>query len=151
MAGGKGKSTALLGICYVKQTRYKTDANGASVADGDNIYYFQSSSVYSEAAVATATGVTYINPDTWEGKEPLIKVEQMILSGKLERIYVEVDPGGDKATKKLAMFCTPDKLISVRDKTAGLIGKTIKTTRGGTAKTLGKVFNVRSKTTDRYK
>jgi hypothetical protein len=140
-----------LGICFVKETRFKTDANGASSADGDNIYYFQSSSVYSEAAVAKATGVTYINPDTWEGKEPLIKVEQMILAGKLERIYVEVDPGGDKATKKLAMFCTPDKVISVKTGADKLIGKTIKTTRGGNSKTLGTVFNIRSKTTDRYK
>jgi hypothetical protein len=151
MAGKTGKSTALLGICFVKETRYKVGTDGKSVADGDNIYYFQSSSVYSEAAVTTATGVNYINPDTWEGKEPLIKVEQMILSGKLERIYVEVDPGGDKATKKLSMFCIPSKMITVRDATGGLIGKDIKTTRGGVSKTLGKVFNVRSKTTDRYK
>ena len=98
------KSTAILSICKVSEPQFAADG---TVIPGNKDYYFLSSYAYTDTGVAKATGVTVIDPDKWLGQEPLIKLDQMILSGKLERIYVDVDPGSNKSPKTVATSTAP--------------------------------------------
>lgn len=151
MAVPSTSTNSMLAICSVTQPHYVTSAAGVTTSDGTTTYYFQSASMYSVSRVATATGVNYINPDTWQGKEPLVKVAQLILSGKLERLYAEVEnPVAGKPNKLIPFFVTPDKVVSVKTETTGILNITLTTNRGGVSRPLGKVFGVRSKTSNRY-
>ncbi len=80
-------------ICKATVPTSTTDANGAVSSGPDREYYFFSSTVYADKEVAKRTGISLVDPTTWEGNEPLIKVEQMLISGKLVRLK------GEYATK----------------------------------------------------
>jgi hypothetical protein len=152
MAGTTQASTSLLAICSVTVTSAGPAVAGAPGAGTTATYYFQSSSLYKEAGFTAATGVKYINPDEWTGTEPLISVEQLILSGKLERVYAELtNPVANKPNKVIPFFVTPDKLVSVKTSATGVINKVFKKTRGGVTVTLGTCFGVRGKTSNRYR
>lgn len=152
MAGATQASTSLLAICSVTETTAASGTGADAIPGGTTTYYFQSSSLYKEAGFTAATGVKYINPDQWTRAEPLVSVEQMILSGKLERVYAELtDPDTKKPNKVISFFVTPDKLVSVKTSTTGVVNKVFKKTRGGVTVTLGTCFGVRGKTSNRYR
>jgi hypothetical protein len=134
-------------ICLVSVPTTKTDANGAVSAGDNKDYYFQSSRIYEEKEVGKRCGITLIDPDKWEGQEPLIKVEQLILSRKLVRATGEVDTG--KGVKPLSILVARTKIGDVMsdDKAKNLDGLNAKNNKGDS---IGKFFNVRSSTRDRF-
>jgi hypothetical protein len=147
------KSTAILGIGEVKTTRYKTDAQGVTSADGDNLYYFQCGSVYADKKVQDATGVTYIAPEDWKGQEPLISVAQLILANKLERWHAQCErtQDGQPTLGTSALLSTPAKSVTLKGALGTLKGVELKYNAGkGVTKTIGKVYNVRQKTSDTF-
>jgi hypothetical protein len=141
-------STAILGICHVVQPKFKADGS----PDGTNEYYFQSSTIYHDVKVAAATGISYIDPDNWTGQEPLIKVEELIRTNKIERRYAELEnPTAGKPNKVIGLLITPDKAITVKAKGPGLIDLDLSTVRGGVTTNLGKCFGIRNKTRDVFR
>jgi hypothetical protein len=147
------KSTAILGVGEIKTPRFKTDATGQVTADGENLYYFQCGAVYADKKVQDATGVTFIAPEDWKGQEPLIPIAQLILSNKLERWHaqcVRTDGGEDKLGTS-ALLCTPAKSETLKGPKGKLTDVTLKYKGAkGVEKTIGKVFNVRQKTSDTF-
>ena len=135
-------------ICYAS-TKTSTIGAGGVVTPGPVIqYYFQSSRIYSDATVAARTGVSYVDPDKWEGEEPLIKVEQMILSRKLIRLIGEYTATGG-ANKTISFVATRDKagdLLS-DDATKNLDNLNVTDSKGSV---VGKFFNVRTGTRNRF-
>jgi hypothetical protein len=147
------KTTSILGIGEIKTPRFKTDATGTVTADGDNLYYFQCGSVYADAKVQAATGVTFIAPEDWKGQEPLVPISQLILSNKLERWYAQCvrTQNGSDTLGISALLCTPAKSETLKGPKTTLKDVELKYNAGkGVTKTIGKVFNVRQKTIDTY-
>jgi hypothetical protein len=136
-------------ICSVKVPSTMTDANGAVSAGPDHTLYFRSSRIYAEPEVAKRTGVTYIDADKWEGQEPLITVEQMILSKKLIRLIGEVDLGASKGFKQVSLLAIPSKAsLLLGDVKASNLDDLNCLNNKGTS--IGKFFNVRTGTRDRF-
>jgi hypothetical protein len=153
MAGLLGKATSILGIGEVRVPRFKVDNTGATVADGDNLYYFQTSKIYKDKTVADACGITFIAIEDWEGAEPLIKVEQLILTNKLNRYYAQclgTNSAGEDVRKVVSIFCTPAKTATIIGTKGTLQGKDLKRIVKGKDVSLGKVFDVRQKTRDSF-
>jgi hypothetical protein len=153
MAGKLGKATSILGIGEVKVPRFKVAADGTTTADGDNIYYFQTSKIYKNPAVATACGITFINIEDWEGAEPLVKVEQLILTNKLNRYYAQcysTNTAGEEVRKVVSIFCTPAKTATIIGTKGKLQDLELKRVVKGVEVSLGKVFDVRQKTRDTF-
>jgi hypothetical protein len=119
------------------------------ITEGGKEYYFQTSSIYKLAAISTATGITYIAPDVFNGDEPLIQIEQLIRSGKLVRLTALVaNPVDGKNNKTAQILATsaladPARLL--------LVGKTLQTVKKGITKVIGKIIKIRGKTRDVYR
>lgn len=149
-------ATSILSYCQVTESQSTTipvTGGGSNTTTVNAIYSFKSSSIYLDAGVATATGISIVKPDDWKGDEPLISVGQMIASGKLERLYALVAPeDATKPNKRIAILVVTDKVKTAKgsDATTGLIGKTLKTTRGSVVKTLGKVIRLGTKVSDHF-
>jgi hypothetical protein len=147
------KATGILGIGEIKVPRFKTVASGEVSADGDNLYYFQCGSVYADKKVQDATGVTYIAPEDWKGQEPLVPISQLILSNKLERWYAQCvkTKDGVDALGISALLCTPAKSETLKGPKTTLKDVELQYNAGkGVTKKIGKVFNVRQKTSDTF-
>jgi hypothetical protein len=147
------KSTSILGIGEIKTPRFKVDAAGVATADGDNIYYFQTSKVYADAKVQAATGITFIPIENWKGGEPLVTVAQLILSGKIERYYAQcssTNAAGIEVGKTISLICIPAKAATLKGPAGTLKDVELKRTVKGQSVSLGKVFNVRQKTKDSF-
>lgn len=147
---------SILSYCQVTEsqtTNIPVTGGGSNTTTVNAVYSFKSSSIYADSGVATATGITLIKPDDWKGDQPLISVGQMIASGKVERLYALVAPEDTtKPNKRIAILCASDKVKTAKgsDATTGLVGKTLKTTRGSVTKTLGKVIRLGAKVSDHF-
>jgi hypothetical protein len=118
------------------------------VTEGTKEYNFQTSSIYKSAPIAAATGITYIAPESFAGNEPLVKIEQMIRSGKLIRLNALVqNPKDGAANKTIEILCRPDLAAAAR---TDLVGKTLQLTKNGVTTTLGKILRIRGKTRDKF-
>jgi hypothetical protein len=135
-------------ICYVSVAS-SVISNTGVVTPGPNVnYYFQSSRIYENTTVANRTGITYVDADKWEGEEPLVKIEQLILSKKLIRLIGEVDLGA-KGIKPMSILCARQKagdLLS-DDKAKNLDGADALNNKGNS---IGKFFSVRTGTRNRF-
>jgi hypothetical protein len=120
----------------------------AKITIGADTFVFQTSSIYKVAAIASATGITYIGPDSYDGLEPLVKVEQLIRSGKLVRLNALcANPIEGRRNKNIEVLCATDLSVPAR---AALVGKTLQVTKNGITRALGKVIRVRAKARDRF-
>jgi hypothetical protein len=138
------KGTGVFNICFVTAPGSKLDASGNVTASANQDYYFQSSAVYAEPTVAQRTGVQLVNPDNWEGEEPLVKVEQMILSRKLVRLKGEY-LHTTKGLKTVDLLCVRTKVGDILgdDKAKNLDNLNV---LDKTGKSVGKFFAVRTAT-----
>ena len=149
-------ATSILSYCQVVESQSTTipvTGGGSNTTTVDNSYNFKSSSIYLDKAVSDVTGISIIKPEDWKGDEPLISVGQMIASGKVERLYALVAPEDtNKPNKRVAILVVTDKvkLAKGSDPVTGLVGKTLKTTRGSVVKTLGKVIRLGAKVSDHF-
>jgi hypothetical protein len=135
-------------ICYLTTKGSKTSAAGV-VTPGDDVnLYFQSSRIYSDVEVGKRCGITYVDPDKWEGQEPLIKIEQLILSGKLIRLTAEVDLG-EAGIGNVSILTTKEKIAGILsdDKAKNLDGQKRINNKG---ETKGSFYKVRSATRNRF-
>jgi hypothetical protein len=135
-------------ICYVETPTSVTAADG-TVTAGPNIkYYFQSSRMYGQTEVAKRTGITLIDADKWEGQEPLVKIEQLILSRKLVALIGEIDRGTN-GIANARVLCARSKAADILsdDKTKNLDTLDYLNNKGVAN---GKFFNVRSGTRNRF-
>lgn len=110
-------------------------------ASGNNTYHFQTKKGTYEGAISTATGVEKA-ADTFNNDEPIIPIAQLILSGKLMRLYAETLDG----TKK--------KMVEVlvrRDKVEEVLAQPTGSLEGKTLGTFGTIKTVRSKSIDSYR
>ena len=118
------------------------------LTDGTREYVFQTSSIYKSAPIAAATGVQYIEPDAYDGLSPLVKIEQMVRSGKLVRLNALcANPVDGRRNKNIEVLCDAGLAIAAR---TALVGKTLSITKNGNTIALGKVIRVRGKTRDRF-
>ena len=147
------QASSILGIGQIRSPRFKIDAAGVATADGENVYSFQTSKIYADKTVADACGLTFIAIEDWKGGEPLVKVEELIRSGKLQRYYAQClgkDSAGGDVSKSVAIFCTPDKVATIVGPKTTLLNKDLKRTVKGASVTIGKVYNVRQKAKDSF-
>jgi hypothetical protein len=119
------------------------------ITEGGKEYYFQTSSIYKLAAISTATGITYIAPDVFNGDEPLIQIEQLIRSGKLVRLTALVANPVDGKKNKTSQILATSALADPARLT--LVGKTLQTSKKGVTKVIGKIIKIRGKTRDVYR
>jgi hypothetical protein len=149
-------ASAILSYCKVTESSSTTSpvtGGGSNTVSVSNTYHFKASSIYLDKGVSDATGIVLIKSDDWKGDEPLISVGQMIGSGKVERLYALVAPEDTtKPNKRIAILCQTEKVKTAKgsDATTGLVGKTLKTTRGSVAKTLGTVIRLGAKVSDHF-
>jgi hypothetical protein len=116
------------------------------VIEGAKEYNFQTSSIYKTKVISEATGIIYTAAESFPGNEPLIKIEQMIRSGKLLRLNALVEnPKDGGVNKNIEILCTPALAPAAR---TALVGKTLEITKGGNKITLGKILRIRGKTRD---
>lgn len=146
MAGKGAKSP--FNICSVSVPTSKTSDAGVVTAGDPKDYFFQSSKIYSEKEVGKRAGIDFVNADKWEGQEPLVKIEQLILSGKLVRLTAEIDQG-DKGIKSITMLCARTKVGDILSDDAaknldGLIA------RNNKDESIGKFYKVRTSARDRF-
>lgn len=110
-------------------------------------YYFQASTVYKNGDIATATGITAVND--FENDEPLITIEQLILSKKIVRLVAELKNGTRRKTATiLASRAKAASLLtdnSLNGKAFTVVGA------GGASKTIGTIADIRSATRDKFK
>jgi hypothetical protein len=135
-------------ICFATVAGTKITADG-TVSSGANVdYYFQSSRIYQDATVGTRTGVTYVDADKWEGEEPLVKVEQMILARKLVRLVGEYTATGGK-NKTIHFLAARSKVgdLLSDDNTKNLDGLNVFDNKGNN---VGKFYNVRTATRNSF-
>jgi hypothetical protein len=135
-------------VCYANVPSTVIDAAGTVTAGAAKDYYFQSSRIYEDATVAARTGIKLVPADNWEGEEPLIKVEQMVLSRKLVRLVAEYTVT-DKGNKTMSILVARSKVgdILSDDKTKNLDGLNV-IDKAGT--TVGKFYNVRTATRNSF-
>lgn len=135
-------------ICSASVASSVISAAGVVTPGPTTTYYFRSSRIYGNKDVATRTGVTLIDADKWEGTEPLITVEQMILSSKLIRLVGEVDLGA-KGFKSVSLLAVPTKASDLlgNDKGKNLDGLACLNNKGTS---VGTFYNVRTATRDRF-
>lgn len=118
------------------------------ISDGTKEYIFQTSSIYKTAAIAVATGIVSIANDAYDGVDPLVKLEQLLRSGKLVRLSALVaNPIDGKKNKTAQILCRADLAITAR---SALVGKVLQTTRNGQTYAIGKIIKIRGRTRDRY-
>jgi hypothetical protein len=135
-------------ICYVKTKSSVTAADGTVTVGADINYYFQSSRMYAEPEVAKRTGITLVDADKWEGQEPLVKIEQLILSRKLVALTGEIDRGTE-GIANVRVLCARDKASDILgDAAAKNLDGLSYLNNKGVAK--GKFFSVRSSTRNRF-
>jgi hypothetical protein len=136
--------TGVFNVCKATSTGSVISDAGVVTAGIAQDYYFQSSPIYANSDVATRTGIKLISADNWQGEEPLIKVDQMILSNKLVRLVGEytATTGG---IKTVALLCVREKVgdLLSNDPAKNLTGKPV-LNRAGTSR--GVFFNVRTAT-----
>lgn len=134
-------------VCYVSTPSSKTDKDGNVTAGPDQNYFFQTSRIYEEVEVGKRCGITYVDPDKWEGQEPLVTVAQLVLSGKLARLTGE--SSGDKGLKSVSFLAARNKVgdLLSDDKAKNLDGLNHENNKG---ETVGKFFKVRTATRDSY-
>jgi hypothetical protein len=135
-------------ICYANVPSTVIDAAGTVTAGPAKDYYFQSSRVYEDPTVAARTGIKLVPADNWEGEEPLIKVEQMVLSRKLVRLVAEYSTttGANKTMSILVARSKVGDILS-DDKTKNLDGLNVLNNKGTN---IGKFFNVRTSTRNSF-
>jgi hypothetical protein len=135
-------------ICYANVPSSVIDANGTVTAGPAKDYYFQSSRIYEDATVSTRTGIKLVSADNWEGEEPLIKVEQMVLSRKLVRLVAEYTLTGG-ANRTMSILVARGKVGDILgdDATKNLDGLNVIDKKGTV---VGKFFNVRTSTRNSF-
>ncbi len=138
------KGTGVFNVCYASVPGSTISAAGVVSAAAAQDYYFQSSPIYADDQVAARTGIKLVNADTWQGEEPLVKVDQMILSRKLIRLVGEYIATGGKV-KTVQLLCARGKVADLLgdDKSKNLTDLPV-LNKAGTS--LGKFFNVRTST-----
>jgi hypothetical protein len=134
-------------ICYANVPGSAIDASGAVTAGAAQDYYFQSSRIYENKDVATRTGIKLVPADKWEGEEPLVKVEQMVLARKLVRLLGEYE--STKGNKTVSILVARSKVgdILSDDKTKNLDGLPVIGPKGTS---LGTFYNVRTSTRNTF-
>jgi hypothetical protein len=135
-------------ICYASVPSTTIGAGGVVTAGPAKDYYFQSSRIYEDATVSTRTGIKLVSADNWEGEEPLIKVEQMVLSRKLVRLVGEYTLTGG-ANKTMSILVARSKVgdILSDDAAKNLDGLNVTSNKGTV---IGKFFNVRTATRNSF-
>lgn len=125
---------ALLQIC-------KITIPGAAGGTGASTYYFKTAKDVYKGDISAQTGVEAA-PDTFDNDEPIIDIAQLVLSGKIMRLYAECKNG----TKK-----TMREVLVRRDKVEEVMAQPTGSLEGKTLGTAGQIKTVRSKTTDSYR
>lgn len=125
---------ALLEICKVS-----IPASGGG--GGVSTYYFQTKKNVYKGDISAQTGVEKA-ADTFENDEPLVPIHQLIISGKLMRLYAECKLGTKK--KMVEVLVRRDKVEEVMATPAGSLD-------GKTLGTFGAIKAVRSRGMDSYK
>jgi hypothetical protein len=130
----------------------KVSVAATAPATGTKDYYFQGGYVYKDSAVAAATGISVVA--NFENDEPLIKIEQMILSKKIMRLKCEVEgtqttAGGTKKRKVYDIYVARDKAAAILGGNS-LNGKSFKVKTGNTENVLGTIKDVRTSTRDSF-
>jgi hypothetical protein len=135
-------------ICYVTSPSSTTAADGTVTAGSDVKYYFQSSRMYGQTEVAKRTGITLVDADKWEGQEPLVKIEQLILSRKLVALIGEIDRG-TAGIANVRVLCARSKASDILSdvKAKNLDGLSYLNNKGVAN---GQFFSVRSGTRNRF-
>jgi hypothetical protein len=135
-------------ICFATVKTSTISAAGVVTPGPDIQYYFQSSRMYQDATVATRTGITLVDGDKWQGEEPLIKIDQMILSRKLVRLVGEYTAtnGTNKNVSFVAVRTKVGDLLS-DDKTKNLTDLNYVNSKGTV---VGKFFNVHTATRNKF-
>ena len=135
-------------ICFANVAGSTIDESGKVSPGPVQPYYFQSSRIYADKTVATRTGITYVDADKWEGEEPLVKVEQMVLSRKLVRLVGEytATAGANKTINFLAARSKVGDLLG-DDATKNLDGLDVIGSKGTS---VGKFFAVRTATRNSF-
>jgi hypothetical protein len=126
----------------------KIDDAGVVTAGTPQDYYFQSSRIYENKDVSTRTGIKLVPADKWEGEEPLVKVEQMVLSRKLVRLLGEYT-SSSQGNKTISILVARSKVgdILSDDKTKNLDGLAVIGPKGTS---LGTFYNVRTSTRNTF-
>jgi hypothetical protein len=136
--------TGVFNVCYATTTSSLISDAGVVTAGPTKDYYFQSSPVYANSDVATRTGIKLVSADNWQGEEPLIKIDQMIISNKLIRLVGEYT-ATNGGIKSVALLCVREKVgdLLSSDPAKNLTGKPV-LNKAGTSR--GTFFNVRTAT-----
>jgi hypothetical protein len=138
---------ALLEILKVTVPGSGTGASATAAKD----YYFQGGSVYKDAAVATATGISIV--PNFENDEPLCSIEQLVLSKKIMHLVAEIETStvvnGKKVRKTGTLYVARTKAADVLGGNS-LNGKPFTVKSGTTTKSLGIIKDVRTSTRDSF-
>jgi hypothetical protein len=138
---------ALLQVLKVTVPGSGTGAAATAAKD----YYFQGGLVYSDSAVATATGISVVAD--FENDEPLCSIEQLILSKKIMRLTAEIETAvvvnGKKVRKTGTLYVARTKAADVLGNNS-LNGKPFTVKNGTTTKSLGTIQDVRTSTRDSF-
>lgn len=135
-------------VCYANVPTTVIDASGNVTAGAAKDYYFQSSRIYENKTVSDRTGIKLVPADNWEGEEPLIKVEQMVLSRKLVRLVGEYTTS-NSGNKTMSILVARSKVgdILSDDKAKNLDGAAVIGPKGTS---LGTFYNVRTSTRNTF-
>jgi hypothetical protein len=125
---------ALLEIC-------KITLPGAAGGTGASTYYFQTVKEVYKGDISAQTGVEKAAA-TFDNDEPLIPINQLILSGKLMRLYAECKNGTKKRMREILVR---------RDKVEEVLAQPSGSLEGKTLGTAGQIRTVRSRTQDSYR
>ena len=140
----------ILNVCKVVASMKELKKDGTSGTAVNLPYYFEGSSVYSEATMATCTGIEMIPADKWDGSHPLIPVAQLIEASILNRLNVVVQDSSKKK-RRYDIVVAQEKVGKIHDGTAAekLDGKSYKLLkRDGSVIDRGTVIRVGGKTTN---
>jgi hypothetical protein len=133
----------------LKLTVETTAGSGSGATTNTQTYYFQGSTVYKQADIATATGIKAV--DDFENDEPLIKIEQLLLSKKLMRLVAECETtvNGKKVRKGNEIYVSRAKAAALLGGNT-LNGKNFTIKVNGADKNLGIIKDIRTSSRDSF-
>ncbi len=136
-------------ICRVKATVSPIKPDGSKESQITIPYYFRGSNVYTASNdIATASAIDNIPTDKFDGSMPLSPVADLIRAGILARVNITVQDGSSKKKRHYQLIVDAEQLTGIYDKTNGgtLDGKSYILTKKGTAKNMGTIIKVSTRT-----